>query len=59
MTLREAGIQSLNLAYASGKPRDNNGNLIAEVGSFTRDDGTESLMADALFRTAAPPDRIA
>ena len=49
MTLAQAGITSLNLSYANVQRTDVHGNVIAQMGAYTRADGTEGQMADAKF----------
>ena len=46
MSLREAGIKSINLGYQNVREDDGKGNLIGQTGSFTRDDGSEGYAAD-------------
>ncbi len=51
MTLREAGIASINLGYQNVREDDGKGNLIGQTGSFTRDDGTDGYAADVWLQT--------
>lgn len=46
MSLREAGIKSINLGYQDVREDDGKGNLIGQTGSFTRDDGSSGYAAD-------------
>jgi hypothetical protein len=50
MSLREAGVKSINLGYQNVREDDGKGNLIGQAGSFTRDDGTEGQAVDAWFQ---------
>ncbi len=52
MSLKEAGITSINVGYKDVREDDGKGNLIGQVGQFTRDDGSTGLAADAWFQTA-------
>ena len=49
-TLAEAGIISLNVAYASSSVVQN-GNLLDGIGSFTKADGSAGAMTDVWFQT--------
>ena len=49
VTLTEAGIQSLNLNYATQSYTDANGNQFRQVGSFTLTDGTTRAMVDVWY----------
>jgi hypothetical protein len=49
-SLPAAGIARLHLDYADRAQDDGKGNTLAQVGRFTRRNGTTSLMADALLR---------
>lgn len=53
MSLREAGISSINLGYDNVREDDGKGNLVGQVGSFTRDDGSKGTAADVWFRELA------
>ncbi len=46
MSLSEAGVTSINVGYQNVREDDGKGNLIGQVGSFTRADGTEGTAAD-------------
>ena len=46
LTLKEAGIRSLNLSNTFIGKVDENGNTIARIGSFTRTDGTTADMKE-------------
>ena len=46
MSLSEAGIKSINVGYKDVREDDGKGNLIGQVGSFDRADGTSGLAAD-------------
>ncbi|MCD8349361.1 MAG: hypothetical protein LUC93_01950 [Planctomycetaceae bacterium] len=46
MSLTDAGITSINVGYQNVREDDGKGNLIGQVGSFTRADGTEGMAAD-------------
>lgn len=48
-TLEETGIASLNLAYQNTRRDLGNGNSTAQVGSYTKADGTSGEMADLLL----------
>ena len=48
-TLQETGIASLNLAYQNTRRDLGNGNSTAQVGSYTKADGTSGEMADLLL----------
>ena len=48
-TLEETGIASLNLAYQNTRRDLGNGNSTAQVGSYTKADGTTGEMADLLL----------
>ncbi|MCD7897114.1 MAG: hypothetical protein LUG50_10655 [Planctomycetaceae bacterium] len=56
MSLKEAGITSINVGYKDVRVDDGKGNLIGQVGQFTRDDGSTGLAADAWFQTAPKSD---
>jgi Ca2+-binding RTX toxin-like protein len=49
LSLTEAGVASINLAYATGPGVDANGNSAWLSGSFTRSDGTSGAATDYLF----------
>ena len=51
-TLTELGIASLNLAKTANSQTLTGGNQIADLGSFTRADGTTAVMADVSGRVA-------
>lgn len=53
MSLREAGITSINLGYDNVREDGGNGNLVGQVGSFTRNDGSAGLAADVWFQELA------
>lgn len=53
MSLAEAGIKSIRVAYDNVREDDGKGNLIGQKGSFTRTDGSEGLTADVWFRELA------
>ncbi len=57
-TLEEAGIQSLNLSYSSVGQTDENGNVIARAGSFTRADGTTADMKEFFLQRDAQDVRM-
>ncbi len=46
MSLRQAGIRSINLGYDNVRVDDGKGNLIGQIGGFTRDDGSQGTVAD-------------
>ncbi|WP_143269143.1 calcium-binding protein, partial [Alysiella filiformis] len=48
-TLADLGIQSLNTAYEDVNQDLGNGNSIAQLGSYTKTDGSTAEMADLLF----------
>ena len=48
ISLSEAGITSINL-NATSTPVEDNGNIIREEASFTKSDGTTSVIADVEF----------
>ena len=50
MSLREAGVKSINVGYADVREDDGTGNIIGQKGGFTRDDGTGGLAADVWFQ---------
>ncbi len=50
MTLDEAGIESINVAYDNVREDDGTGNLIGQTGEFKRTDGTKGRAADAWLR---------
>jgi hypothetical protein len=50
MSLRDAGVASINVGYENVREDDGTGNLIGQTGGFTRDDGTEGLAADVWFQ---------
>ncbi len=50
MSLREAGVASINVGYENVREDDGTGNLVGQKGSFTRDDGTAGLAADVWFQ---------
>lgn len=53
MSLREAGITSINLGYENVREDDGKGNLVGQVGSFTREDGSSGLAADVWLQEMA------
>lgn len=53
MSLREAGITSINLGYSNVREDDGKGNLVGQVGSFTRTDGSSGTAADVWFHELA------
>lgn len=48
-TLKEAGISRLNLSHSKTYKDLGDGNSITHIGSFVRNDGTTSSMADINF----------
>lgn len=50
MSLKDAGVTSIDLNYLLGRRNDANGNIIAETSAFTRSDGSKGAIADVLFR---------
>jgi|GEM_PF-2604738 hypothetical protein len=50
MSLKEAGVTSIDLNYLLGQRNDGKGNIIAETSAFTRADGSTGAIADVLFR---------
>lgn len=50
MSLKDAGITSIDLNYLLGQRNDGKGNIIAETSAFTRKDGSKGAIADVLFR---------
>lgn len=50
MSLREAGISSINLGYEDVRVDDGKGNLVSQVGSYTRDDGSTGAAVDVWFQ---------
>lgn len=57
MSLRDAGVKAIQVGYEDVREDDGNGNLIGQVGSFTRDDGTSGTAVDVWFHALAnqPP----
>ncbi len=47
MSLDEAGIKSIDLGYKNVRRDDGKGNLLGQIGAYTRTDGTSGLAADA------------
>ncbi len=50
LSLREAGITSINLHYENTRVEDGKGNLIGQAGGFTRTDGSQGAAADVWWR---------
>lgn len=50
LRLREAGVQSVNLRFTEPYREDGKGNTLAQQSVFTRTDGSEGLLVDALLR---------
>ncbi len=50
MSLREAGITSINLHYDNTREEDGKGNLIGQKSSFTRTDGSQGAAVDVWWR---------
>ena len=50
LTLEQAGVQSINVAYQNSTDVDANGNADKQVGSFTRTDGTTGAATDVWFK---------
>lgn len=48
-SLYEMGLRSISLAYQNVHEDDGKGNTLAQRGSFTRNDGTTGVVADALL----------
>lgn len=48
-SLLDAGIQSIDLLFRDVSERASGGNRIAQIGAFSRTDGTRGLAADALL----------
>ncbi len=46
MSLRQAGVRSINLGYENVRQDDGKGNLIGQIGGFTRTDGSQGTVAD-------------
>ena len=53
MTLSEAGIASINLAYENIDVRDESGNGHSQRGTYTKTDGTTSTVEDVWFEKGA------
>lgn len=53
ISLRDAGIKSINVGYQDVREDDGKGNLIGQVGSFTRDDGSKGAAVDVWFQALA------
>ncbi len=53
MSLSEAGITSINVGYQNVREDDGKGNLIGQVGEFTRSDGSSGLAADVWLQEGA------
>ncbi|MBI1319326.1 MAG: hypothetical protein GC168_10340 [Candidatus Hydrogenedens sp.] len=53
ISLREAGIESISLGYSNANERAAGGNRLAQIGSFTRFDGTTGRAADAVLNYIA------
>jgi hypothetical protein len=51
LSLAEAGVASLDVAYAQQNYTDENGNEHRQSGSFTREDGSTGQMADVWFKS--------
>lgn len=49
ISLREAGITSINLNYDNVRLDDGSGNIVGQTGSFTRSDGSSGYAADVWF----------
>ena len=58
MTLREAGIKSISLGYDNVRLDDGKGNLVGQIGGFTRDDGSQGTVADVWLRERAAQDAM-
>ncbi len=54
MTLEEAGIRSINVGYEDVREDDGQGNLLGQLGSYQRVDGSAGLAADAWFQSLGP-----
>jgi len=50
ISLEEAGVQSLNVAYTNSTQTDANGNAHQQVGSYTRTDGSTAAATDVWFQ---------
>lgn len=53
ISLREAGITSINLNYDNVRLDDGSGNIVGQTGSFTRSDGSAGYAADVWFHELA------
>ena len=51
--MSEAGITSINVGYQNVREDDGKGNLIGQVGEFTRSDGSSGLAADVWLQEGA------
>ncbi len=51
LTLEQAGVQSINTGYSNGTVTDLYGNAHAQVGSYTKVDGTTAKATDVWFKT--------
>ena len=54
MTLREAGVKSISLGYENVRLDDGNGNLIGQIGGFTREDSSQGVIADVWLQEKRP-----
>ncbi len=50
LSLKDAGIKAINLHYANTREEDGKGNLIGQMGNFTRTDGSQGAAADVWWR---------
>lgn len=49
LTLAQAGVSAISLGSVASSADDGQGNTVAQIGSFTRADGTTGLAADVLL----------
>ena len=51
LSLEQAGVEHFNLNYINSNLQDENGNIIGEVGTYGKTDGTSGNLSDIWFKT--------
>lgn len=51
LSLEQAGVDHFNLNYINSNLQDENGNIIGEVGTYGKADGTKGNLSDVWFKT--------